>query len=147
MTRVFAVGFGLATAFAAVMVACGGDDSGSTPGTSGSSGSGTAGSGSGTAGSGNAGTSSTGTSGSGGSNSAGGGSGVGGGFSFDGGGTFDGSLDLDAFFSGFTCAQLTACCPKLPAQAQAGCTMVAGQGDDANCSAAMNVYQLGGLCK
>ena len=132
MRRALAVGLGLAVASAAVMFACGGDDSGS--GGAGTSNTGTAGSGSGTAGSG------SGTAGS--ATGAGGSlSGAGGAFDFDAG------FDFDALFGSYTCAQLTTCCASLPAAVQADCNMLAAGGDMNTCSAAVSGYKLAGFCK
>jgi len=129
MRRALAVGFGFAVAAAAVMFACGGDDS--TPvGGAGTTSNGTAGSGSGTAGS---------ATGAGGSLS-----GAGGAFGVDAG------FDLDAFaglLGNYTCADLAACCPTLAADQQSSCTQFVNAKSDPICSGVLTGIKAQGFCK
>jgi len=135
MRRALAVGFGFAVASAAVMFACGGDDS--NTGGAGTTNTGTAGSGSGTAGSG--------------SGTAGSATGAGGSLSGAGGAIdFDAAFDLDALaglLGNYTCADLTACCATLAAAQQSTCTQVASAKSDPVCSAALTGYKSQNLCK
>ena len=133
MRKALAVGFGLATAVATVMFACGGDDTSGGGGagtTSGTAGSGTAGAAGGSAGSG------TGTGGNAGSQTGAGGA-----------IEFDGSFDFDAFVGAYTCADLTACCATLMGDAQTQCNMVTAFKNDQACSAALSALKQNGTCK